>query len=81
MQGIFKIGEVFVTLFKKKDNLSRNVKMVENGKIEAQVKMCKIQVLMDSNREIYVLLHFLTVIIIGSKLIISLMLNSKNSIH
>ncbi len=40
--------------------------MAENAKIDIRVKVGEIQVLIDSDREIYVLSHFLTAIIIGS---------------
>ncbi len=40
--------------------------MAENAKIDVQVEINEIQVLIDSDREIYALLHFLTIIVIGS---------------
>ncbi len=44
--------------------------MVENAKMDAQVKMGEIQDLLDSDRKIYVLSHFLTTTAIESKSII-----------
>ncbi len=54
--------------------------MTKNGKTGVQVKMNEIQILMDLVGEIYALSHLPAAIVIGSRSIISLKLNSKNSI-
>ncbi len=41
--------------------------MAENAKTDVQFKMGEIQVLMDSDRKIYALLHFLTETIFPNK--------------